>query len=395
MFRVLPLSVESLRKSLSIDNKLIYDMRVLLLSTGGKIGGEETFTRGLAESLLRQGHSVEIAVGGEVQKKDLEDRGISICPIDITSRALLGIISAAKKLALYIKSNQIDIVHAQAIGPAIMGVCAKKLFGCTTPWIWHNHGIGDFAYKHIVRHLNALDGIIANSDYVREMLKAKGVENKIIYRIHNGISTDDFGISSRERDLCKQKLTAEIGVGLSTSIVGYIGRLSKEKGVEVLIKAMKTLLESKSTVHCVLIGDGDERESLKKLSIELGIESRMHFLGFRRDIRELLGGIDVLVLPSHMETFSLTTLQAFASETPCVGSDVGGTPEQILDKFNGLLFEDNNHIELAQNLDIILENQELREYLSSNAKALCFSYLNVDRMTTDIESVYIKVTDRK
>ena len=96
-------------------------------------------------------------------------------------------------------------------------------------------------------------------------------------------------------------------------------------------------------------------------------------------------------MPSHIETFSLTTLQAFATGTPCIASDVGGTPEQVLDKFNGLLFKDNDSGELSEKLQLLLANDDLHDYLVRNAKKLSASYLNTDRMTRDIENIYVKL----
>ena len=103
------------------------------MSTGGKIGGEETFTRNLALGLIERGHYVEMAVGGPVQREDAEKAGIRITEIDITGRSPKRIVCAARQLAHYATKNRFDIIHAQAVGPAIMGIIAKKFFGCRIP----------------------------------------------------------------------------------------------------------------------------------------------------------------------------------------------------------------------------------------------------------------------
>lgn len=370
-------------------------MKILLLSTGGKIGGEETFTRNLALSLIGRGHFVEVAVGGDLQRKDLESRKISICPIDIASRSPMGLFKAAKKLSKYIADHDFDVAHAQAIGPAIMGVLAKKYCGCTVSWIWHNHGITDFAYKHIVKRLNLLDAIIANSDYVRESLKGHKVSPEMIKRIHNGICVNDFIIDDKQSIECKKNLQKNIGAAGNAKIVIYVGRLSPEKGVEVLLKAFEQLYVKIQNVHCVLVGDGVQRHDLETQISCYKSKQKIHFLGFRSDIKELVSACDALVLPSHIETFSLTTLQAFATGTPCVASDVGGTPEQVLDRFNGLLFTDNNSGELAAKLYILLTDNVLHDYLVENAQKLSLSYLNTDRMARDIEEVYVELINGK
>ena len=370
-------------------------MRILLLSTGGKIGGEETFTRNLALSLMKVGHYVEVAYGGDVQKEDLVSKGITVCPVNIQARKPLGLYKAARELTKYVEENKFDVVHAQAIGPAIMGVLAKKFFDCKTPWIWHNHGITDFAYNHIVKHLNSLDAIIANSDYVRESLKGHKVKPEVIKRIHNGICVDDFKIEKSLSVECHSKLISEINASSDDKLLIYVGRLSPEKGVEVFLKAFEDLYGRMKHIRCVLVGDGAQKGELLTQISTYQSKDRIHFLGFRSDIKELVSACDVLVLPSHIETFSLTTLQAFATGTPCVASDVGGTPEQILDKFNGLLFQDNDSKELAAKLEMLLNDKELHEYLVSNAKKLSNSYLNTDRMTKDIEQVYVELINKK
>lgn len=233
------------------------------MSTGGKIGGEETFTRNLALGLIERGHYVEMAVGGPVQREDAEKAGIRITEIDITGRSPKRIVCAARQLAHYATKNRFDIIHAQAVGPAIMGIIAKKFFGCRIPWIWHNHGITDFAYRFIVRHLNSLDRIIANSDYVREMLTGNGVKRDRIERIHNGIHIADYTVTEQERLDAREAVRKEFSLSADCRIITYVGRLSPEKGVEVLVDAFRTLCISTENVACLLVGDGVQREELQ------------------------------------------------------------------------------------------------------------------------------------
>lgn len=363
-------------------------MKILLLSTGGKIGGEETFTLNLARELMTGGHNVEVAYGGEIQRQNLEKNGISVCPVDITSRSAFGIIKAAKKLAHYAADRHFDVVHAQAIGPALMGLMAKRLYKCRVPWIWHNHGITDFAYKHIVKHLNGLDLIIANSDYVKETLKGHGVKAEKIKRIHNGINYNDFKASEEEKITNRKSLCKEIGLRETDFLSIYVGRLSPEKGVEVFLEGFEKFFANNKNAQCILVGDGVQKNELLTQIDGYKSKNNIHLLGFRSDIRQLVSGCDALVLPSHIETFSLTTLQAFASGTVCVATDVGGTPEQILDKFSGILFPDNDVDALAGALQSLKDDREYSLYLADNARRLSENYLNAARMTADIVKVY-------
>ncbi|WP_444145181.1 glycosyltransferase family 4 protein, partial [Barnesiella intestinihominis] len=243
-------------------------------------------------------------------------------------------------------------------------------------------------YRFIVRHLNSLDRIIANSDYVREMLTGNGVKRDRIERIHNGIHIADYTVTEQERLDAREAVRKEFSLSADCRIITYVGRLSPEKGVEVLVDAFRTLCISTENVACLLVGDGVQREELQARINSYPCKEKIIFAGFRRDIKHLLAGSDVFVLPSHIETFSLSILQAFAAGTPCVASDVGGTPEQILPRLNGLLFQDNDSTELASRLNEILNDEEFRCYLTHNAIVLSHSYLNDNRMIGDIENLY-------
>ena len=366
-------------------------MRILLLSTGGKIGGEETFTRNLALALKHRGHYVEVCPGGQVQKEDLIACGISVCDIDITGRTPLKIFRAAKKLSEYVKVSDFHIVHAQAVGPALMGVCAKKFYKCIVPWIWHNHGITDFAYKFIVPHLDKLDLCISNSDYVYVMLRNHGISIEKSRRIHNGIDYKSFEVSEQDKIINRKNVEQEFCISKNDKIITYVGRLSPEKGVVHLLKAFAKEFSINPNISLLLVGDGVQRQEFESFASQSSAGPKMHFAGFRSDIKELLSASDLLVLPSLIETFSLTTLQAFAVGVPVLASDVGGTPEQILDDFCGRLFKSEDSDDLQEKLQGILYSEEKSKRDVENAKALCVNYLNLDRMIDEIEGVYNKL----
>lgn len=369
-------------------------MKILLLSTGGKIGGEETFTKNLALSLSERGHLVVVGAGGIVQETDLKKSKIQVAPVDITKRTLWGLYFNTKKLVKYVNDEQFDIVHAQAVGPAIMGVIAKQM-GCNTPWLWHNHGITKFAYKFIVKFLDKLDLVISNSDYVYVALRSHGISLAKSCRIHNGISLDDFTLDAKDKCIALENVRRDLNIPERSLVFTYIGRLSSEKGIEVLLKAFEQLYSIYNNGYCLLVGDGVQKQELLDLIKNFQSKNNIVFAGFRKDIPQVLAASNILVLPSHIETFSLTTLQAFAQGTPVIASDVGGTPEQVLPYFNGLLFKDNDSNDLFAKMKFLLDNQDLSEYYVANARKLSESYLNIDRMTAEIEQVYTKMVEGK
>lgn len=365
-------------------------MKILLLSTGGHIGGEETFTRNLAEALSGRGNEVLAATGGQIQKKDLQERGIPVADVEIRQRSIQGLLKGASRLKRYIEEIKPDVVHCQAAGPAIMGGIILKTSGRRKEkWIYHDHGINKLTYNWLPFFLNALYLTITNSDFELTRLKAHGVRTSKITRIHNGIEPMDFTFPEEKRNAMKRKYREEFGISDDDFVLGYIGRLSPEKGCDLLLSALRSSVKSKKEIKLLIVGDGIMREKLRQEAIEYNLDSKVAFAGFRSDIPGILTCIDVLVLPSYMETFSLTTLQAMGAGVPVIASDTGGNPEQVVNNFNGFLFETGNYKAFAERI-VEMTNRSDRNIMGDNGKALVEKYLNASRMVDEIEYYYKK-----
>jgi glycosyltransferase involved in cell wall biosynthesis len=363
-------------------------MKILLLSTGGHIGGEETFTRNLAKALIERGHNVFVAAGGPVQKQDLEKTGIPLADIDITSRSVSGILKGVVRLKKYIEKIKPDIVHCQAAGPAIMGGIIKKLgWSNGEKWIYHDHGINKFTYKWLPFFLNSLNLTITNSDFELIRLKANGVKDDRIVRIHNGVEPGDFTFPEETRTALNLKYRNEFGLSEEEFVLGYIGRLSPEKGCDLLLAAMKVVSDAKPETKLIIVGDGILRDKLQEDVRTSNLKQKVIFTGFRSDIPGVLTCMNVLVLPSYMETFSLTTLQAMCSGIPVIASDTGGNPEQVVNNFNGFLFETGNHESLAERILLMINKRDITG-MGLNGNTLIKNYLNATRMIDEIEYQY-------
>ena len=365
-------------------------MNILLISTGGHIGGEETFTRNLAMALITRNYKVWVATGGNVQMSDLMKWNIPIANIYIKGRSLTGLYKGAKRIRTFVRENKIDIVHCQAAGPAIMGGIVKKMhwtFG--EKWIYHDHGLKKLTYKWLPVFLNSLDLTITNSDYELIKLKSNRVKDARIVRVHNGIDPNEYGFKDDMKRKHQTEIRKEFGVQTDTYLLGYIGRLSPEKGCDLLISAFTKVLENKSNVRLLIIGDGILRSSLEKKVKFFEISEKVIFTGFRSDIPKILSCLNCLILPSYTETFSLTTIQAMGAGIPVIASDTGGNPEQIISNFNGYLFETGNYLDLSKKI-LKMINSKKDEYMGNNGKLLVEEYLNENRMVNEIEFYYRK-----
>jgi glycosyltransferase involved in cell wall biosynthesis len=155
----------------------------------------------------------------------------------------------------------------------------------------------------------------------------------------------------------------------------FIGRLVKIKGLDVLLRAAKMV----GNLRVVVAGDGPQRAELERLAERLSVEAE--FLGRvgREQKRRLLSSCDFVVIPSRRlrgrdEGLPVACLEAMAAGRPIIASRVGGLPEVIADGQNGLLFDPDDHIELAEKLKLLLADGDLRGRLSEGARRTAASY---------------------
>jgi glycosyltransferase involved in cell wall biosynthesis len=151
--------------------------------------------------------------------------------------------------------------------------------------------------------------------------------------------------------------------------IAFIGRLKKYKSVDILIKAMRIVADKIDRVKLLIIGDGNDKNQLQRLTVKLGLNNIVEFTGYigeRRKV-ELLEHSHVVVNPSPKEGWGLTNIEANACGTPVIASDVPGLKDSVIDGQTGLLFEYGNIRDLAEKIILILGDRKLRERLSTGA----------------------------
>ncbi|NQV12783.1 MAG: glycosyltransferase family 4 protein [Parcubacteria group bacterium] len=154
----------------------------------------------------------------------------------------------------------------------------------------------------------------------------------------------------------------------------FVGRLSKDKGVDVLVKAMPLVLRQHPKAKLEIIGDGPEKDKLIALTKKLDLTDKISFRGKidHSQLEAYYHETAMTILPSvYMEMFGLVILESFSSSRPVIGSNIGGIPEVIEDKKSGLLFAPNSHSDLAKKITYLLDNPEILEEMSKNAFQRC------------------------
>lgn len=301
----------------------------------------------------------------EKLKDDEEVYGIKIWQIDLArSPYSVKNINAYKQLVKLIKEENIDYIHCNTPIGGLLGRLAGKKCNVKRV-IYEAHGFHFYKgapvknwiiYYPIEKWLaKKTDAIITINKEDFECAKKFELRNngQIYYVPGVGMDLKQYEMPDNIRKIKRKELR------LKDTDVALIsmGDLIDRKNYPVAIEAISKL--NNDSVHYFICGNGPEEENLRQLSITLGIENQVHFLGFRSDIKELLKAADIFVFTSKQEGLARSLMEAMASKLPCVVSNIRGNTELIHDNVNGFLC--SNIDEYVKSIRIIIKSSKTAE----------------------------------
>ncbi|WP_422448052.1 glycosyltransferase [Thermoanaerobacterium sp. DL9XJH110] len=361
---------------------------------------------------------------GQFDRKKLQDRDITYYEINLGDRRNpAAVIKSFLDLTHIIKKEKPAIIHAHGMACATVSTACALLAGrpaiITTV---HNFpATKDAGIKQ--RISNFLAGLsLRLCKRVVVVSKALGscicslwkIPEEKIRVIYNGV---DVGVKYHQEkpesgahmgekepficeDISELNIVQEEITGRPCAILN-IARLAPEKGVDVFIEASAIVLkklESRERGNYepvkplfLIAGDGPMEHDLKKMALELGVEKRVRFLGYRKDIHSLIKAANAVVLSSRREGFGISLLEAMAFRKPVIGTCVGGIPEIIAHGETGLLVPPGNPEALADAILYILDNpREAHKMAEKGFKKVVESF-SVKNMVDSIEKVFLEV----
>jgi glycosyltransferase involved in cell wall biosynthesis len=254
-----------------------------------------------------------------------EELGI---PIIVFRRRFRFDVSILVKLGWLMHSRKYDAIYTLKHTAAIWGRMAAILAGAG-PIVTHEKGFPLPFTGWLTTFIDRLQSrrselILANSEFTKLLVSQRlGVPPKRIAVLYNGLEEQKDEIETGDALHHIREIKQRRGV----SLIGYIGRLSAEKGCDLFLRALPTILENRTGYEAIVCGDGFLREELNSLTRRLGLENRVSFIGWARDPVALIRELDVLVIPSLYESFCMLLLEAALAEIPVVATNVGGIPE--------------------------------------------------------------------
>jgi glycosyltransferase involved in cell wall biosynthesis len=362
-------------------------MKILqMISSGGMYGAEavvlnlsRTLNEGPHRSLLgvfSNSSNPNLQLHENATKEGIESYLIA-CNAQIDRKAITSIRELAQRTG-------VDVVHAHGYKADIYAYFALRESGVSLVSTCHNWIDIDgktFLYGILDRLiLRGYARVVAVSDEVRQRLLKSGVEANRVSMIRNGIDLRPF-------DRASAVVKRELGWD-AYPIVGFAGRLSREKGADIFLDAAARVVAQCPDTKFVVAGDGPDRAELDALIDQLGIREPVRMLGRCIDMPALYASLDIMVSASRIEGLPIAILEGMASRLPLVATAVGEVPTVIQDGRTGVLVPAEDPDLLASAIIELLGDPARRERLGSAARQLVEDEFSAKRMTEDYLRVY-------
>jgi glycosyltransferase involved in cell wall biosynthesis len=290
------------------------------------------------------------------------------------------------EIAAIIKTHQVRIVHCHDPKSDLYGYVLRLLFpkikfvSTLHGWIAKRTRSKYYVVldKFIVRNF---DAVIAVSDQILETAAKHGIQN--LHVVKNSIDVNKWsprGVRPTSFNLAK---------------IGFVGRLSEEKGPLDFIRVAKTVLDRHAHAEFHVAGTGPEESAMKALVRQSGIESKVHFSG-QLDIKQLWGfyqELDILLLTSYTEGVPLTILEAGAMGIPVVATNVGGVGEVVTHEKNGLLAPAGDIASLANNVLRILNDKNLGREMGLAGRSIVEKDFSIEANVRKVQTIYENIID--
>jgi glycosyltransferase involved in cell wall biosynthesis len=285
-----------------------------------------------------------------------------------------------------ILSEGIDLLHPHDNFCKILGGIAARLSGI--PTVAHCHDLlGNSVMDTflLLAQKFLIDQIIAVSASVHDRFVRFAVNSKQIRTIPNGIDSQRFqpGPSNVNR--------SDFGIPADHVVIGAIGMFDLVKGHIFLLKALKLLRDRGiEKLTCLIVGDGRLREHLKTYVQEAGLNQQVTFLGYRRDVADLLSLMDIFVMPSIRESFGIAALEAMAMKLPVIASEVGGLAEIVEHRKTGLLLPPGDPRSLADAMETLAKDQAMRAAMGDAGRKRVENRFSLRATVTSVETLYLE-----
>ena len=367
----------------AIDNflKIIESTKainVMQVVTGLYWGGQEMQVVSLAKKLQTRGVNVIVACRNK-SPTYVNSKEAALKTVHLKVRGSFDI-KAISRLARFIKKYDIDIIHGHSGRDYWVCVLAAKIAGRKV-----------FLTRHLLTPLHnqtsfivdKADKVIAVSGASKEVLLKDGyIRPEKIEVVYNGIDLNQYN-----PDIDPLIIRRELNLKPDENLIGCIGRMGC-KGQKEILYALNKVLPEFPNLKCLFVSESDEPEELYEDLNKLGLNDHVIFKGFRKDVPNIISSLDILINVPTWEALGMIMVESMACAKPVIASKVGGIPEVVIDRVNGILVPLADIDKLAGAIIYLLANKDKAKDIGKKGRALVEDKFDIEDTIEKIQNLY-------
>ena len=339
--------------------------------------------------LHEKGHQVDVAANGSFKNDDITnkyDLPFSKNPFSLNN------LKAGKEVAKIIEQGCYDVVSCHTpLSSFFTRYCARH---CETKMMYTAHGfhfyegapfINRTLYKTMEKMAAKYTDVLVtiNEEDYRAAKEFKLRKNGVVKLIPGvGIDIEEIEIAKKDKEFVKQSL----GLNKDSYVCLSVGELNKNKNQLFVLENLKEYFQQDSNMHYLICGVGPLQNQIQDWITRNHLDSQIHLLGYRNDVRSILYGVDVFFSPSLREGLPVSVMEAMVVGVPIIASNVRGNRDLIKNAKNGLLFEIGNSEQLKQRFESLYKNPSYGKELASQARedVRKYSKEHIDKMILEL-----------
>ncbi|MFC4700137.1 glycosyltransferase [Glaciecola siphonariae] len=291
--------------------------------------------------------------------------------------------SVVNKLAQYIKSNDIDLIHTHGYKSDILGILAAKKAGI--PVVVTPHGFEnaeDLKLRLFIwlgcQSMRFANHVVPLSPQLMQDVRRYGVHEPKLRYIQNGVDLSEVdAVRQAPPQLQKEKKR-----------IGFIGQMISRKNIKDILNIFDQLTQNRDDIELVLLGDGDERSELEAYANTLTSAPDIHFLGYRDDRLDYLRSFDLFVMTSTLEGIPRCLMEACAMAIPVAAYNISGVDQLVHDEQTGLLAKLGDKATLMHQWQRLLDDEELAKQIGQNALSYVNEHYSAKRMADEYLALF-------
>ncbi len=372
-------------------------INILFVMLQMEMGGAERLVHNLACNLDRSRFKPAVAwFFGDTVLNEFKDLDIPLYHVPKRKRVDLG---AMQTLGEIIRKEDIHIVNAHHFMSMFYSFYGSKIKN-NAKLVYTEHSeweIDHISWKwKIIGHyfMSRAEAAVGVSQPISARIqeKFKAEQSKIV-TIQNGVSLESVS------PVCNRvALKKNLGLANTDKVIGIVANFRQVKNHLFLLKAFAKIIKDYSNTKLLLIGQGfkfdpeNSEQELRNFVRENNLQKNVLFLGYRPDIPDILGIMDVFCLTSHKEGLPISLIEAMASGLPVVGTNTDGIKDVIISNRNGFLVETDDVEALKDRLSLLINNEPLRSEFGRESKAIATAHYSLNRCINQYQDLFASMT---